>query len=490
MTAGVRYAFKLLAGLAPLGLGIGLAHAGDWQLQPRFSFSETFTDNAQLESENPSSDLITTLSPGVSITGNGARARLATQYTAQKQIFKNNDELGQLTHLLQSNGNVELVRDQVFVSAFASMFPTVRESFGQISNRNRNARNTANRTNVVSYGFAPEFRHQLGNWVSMKATTNWSDVSTGEGQAGGGQNMDWRFSADSGRRFSRVSWGSSFSRRENDGGDFGNRSVFQQWTNTARYRLNRFVRLNSTLGYEFNDFQTDQNRLNGQDDLRGGLTWSMGATLSLTPRTSITGTFGERAFGSTKSFDFNHRWRRFIVNGRYNEELRTTSELLREQQVFSTVDAFGNPIIDPLGNGDPTLPSDQLGLTNDVFISRTFTATVGYQRRRDQFNVNVTRRNQESTLNGDAETLFSTGGSWSHTLSNRLSTGLTADYQTREGDAQAQTSDFVFISPFVNYTIGPHVSSRLSYSYMDSVSGDATDDFTENAVQGTLSFAF
>ena len=132
-----------------------------------------------------------------------------------------------------------------------------------------------------------------------------------------------------------------------------------------------------------------------------------------------------------------------------------------------------------------------VGVPSAVFgTPLTFTATVGYQRRRDQFNVNVTRRNQESTLNGDAETLFSTGGSWSHTLSNRLSTGLTADYQTREGDAQAQTSDFVFISPFVNYTIGPHVSSRLSYSYMDSVSGDATDDFTENAVQGTLSFAF
>jgi len=490
MTAGVRYAFKLLAGLIPLGFGAALAHAGDWQIQPRFSLSETYTDNALLEGDNPSSDLITTLSPGVSISGNGARVRLATQYTAQKQIFKNNDELGQLTHLLQTNGNAELVRDQVFMSAFASMFPTVRDSFGQISNRNRNARDASNRTNVVSYGFAPEFRHRLGNWVSLKATTNWSDVSTGEGQAGGGQNMDWRFSADSGRRFARVSWGSNFSRRENDGGDFGNRSVFQQWTNTARYRLNRFVRLNSTLGYESNDFQTDQNGLNGQGNLRGGLNWSLGTTLNLTPRTSITGSFGERAFGSTKSFDFNHRWRRFIVNGRYNEELRTTAEVLREQQVFGTVDPFGNPIIDPLGNGDPSVPIDQLGLTNDVFISRTFIATVGYQLRRDQFNVNVTRRSQESTLNGNADTLFSTGGSWSHTLSNRLSTGLTADFQTREGDGLAQTSDFMFISPFVNYTIGPRVSSRLSYSHMDSVSGDASDDFTENAVQGTLSFAF
>ncbi len=486
MTAGSRrHARMVLAGL--LTTGAGQAHAGDWLIQPRFSLTEIYTDNAQLEEVNPRSDLITTLSPGVSLVGTGARVRLNTQYTAQKQIFKNNDELSQLTHLLQSNGNVELVRDQVFVTAFASMFPTVQNNLGQISNRNRNARLNANRTDVVSYGFSPEFRHQLGNWVSLRANTNWSDVSTGDNQAGGGQNMDWRFSADSGKRFARTNWGSTFSRRENDGGDFGNQSTFQQWTNRASYRLNRFVRLNSTLGYEFNEFQGDRG---GNGNLRGGLNWSMGATLNLTPRTSITGSFGDRAFGSTKSFDFSHRWRRLVINGRYNEDLRTSAEVLREQQIFTTVDAFGNPVVDPLGNGDPSLPIDQLGLTNDVFISRVFVATIGYQRKQDQFNFRVTRRSQESTLNSRQESLMSVGGSWSRALSNRLSTGLNADQQTRQNDGVGQGTDFLFLSPFVNYVIGPHVSSRLSYSYMDSVSGDGSEDFTENAVQGTLSFAF
>lgn len=482
----MRRAIAALLGL-PMLLPLA-ATAGDWFIQPRLQIGETWTDNPRLqaESQNPESDWITTISPGVSISGTGRRLKLATDYTAQKQIFANNSDLSQLTHLLQSNARAEVVRDQVFVTGFASMFPTVRNNLGQISNRNRNARLTANRADVISYGFTPEFRHQLGTWAKLSARTNWSNVSTGDQGTGvgGGQNIDWRFAADSGRRFQRFGWGSEFTRRENDGGDFGRRSLFQRWNNTFNYRLNRFVRLNSGVGYESNDFETDGG------GLRSGMTWTLGATLSPTPRTNLTGSFGERVFGSTKQFNFSHRWRRFIITGDYNEDLRTTAEALREQQVFQTVDPFGNPIVDPLTNGDPNVPLNQLGLTNDVFISRNFSTTIGYSRRRDNLSVRVNRREQESTRTSVADSLFGIGGSWVHTLSRRLSAGFTADYQTREADNAAATSDFLSLSPFLTYTIGPHVSSRLSYQYMDSVSADTSDDFTENAVTGSLSVAF
>lgn len=468
------------------------AHAGEWFIQPRLGLTETWTDNALLasESQQPRSDWVTSISPGLSIAGEGRRLQLNTEYTAQKQIFLDNSELSQLTHLLQANSRAEVVRDQVFVTAFGSMFPSIRNSLGQISNRNRNARNTANRVDVISYGFAPEVRHRFGNLANVTTRFGWSDVSTGDAGAGGGQgvgggqNTDWRIAVDSGRRFQRFDWGSEFTRRENDGGDFGQSSVIQRWNNRLNYRLNRFVRLNSSFGYEANELQT------GASNLNSGAIWQIGATLTPSPRTSLTGSFGERVFGSTKLFSFTHRWRRFIVNGTYNEDLQTTSEVLREQQVFTTVDPFGNRIIDPVTQGDPNAPINQLGLTDDVFISRVFTASIGYTRRRDNLAIRVNRREQESTLSSQTESLFGIGGSWSHTLSRRLSTGFSADYQTRESDNVAQGSDFLSLSPFVSYTIGPHVSSRLSYQYMDSVSGDASDDFVENAVTGTLSVAF
>ncbi|MGE3773594.1 MAG: TIGR03016 family PEP-CTERM system-associated outer membrane protein [Gammaproteobacteria bacterium] len=465
------------------------AIAGEWRIQPRLGLSETYTDNALLVNEDigPSSDWVTTVSPGLSVLGQGRRINMTTEYTAQKQIYLDNSDQSQLSHLLQTNTRAEVVRDQMFVTAFASMYPTIRNNLGQISNRNRNARDTANRADAVSYGFAPELRHKFGSWANTTGRIAWSDVSTGdEGGSGigGGQLLDGQVGVESGRRFQRFEWGSIFTRRENDGGDTGQRSVFQRWNNSLNYRLNRFVRLNSSLGYEFNDFATDGG------GLRSGLNWQLGATLYPTPRTSITGSYGERSFGSTKNFSFSHRWRRFIVTGAYSEDLRTTAEVLRDQQVFTVVDAFGNPVIDPLGNADPSLPLNQLGLTDDVFISRNFNANLAFNRKRDSFTVRVSRNAQESTRSTSTDSLLGFGGSWNHRFSYRLSAGLTADWQTRESDNALQTSDFVAFSPYVSYTVGPHVSSRLSYQYMDSVSGDASDDFTENAVTGSLSVAF
>jgi len=463
--------------------------AGEWRIQPRLGLSETYTDNALLVSENdePSSDWVTSLSPGLSLFGKGRRVNMSTEYTAQKQVYLNNSDQSQLTHLLQTNTRGEIVRDQVFVSAFASMYPTVTNTLGQISNRNRNARNTANRSDAVSYGFMPEVRHKFGTWANFTGRMNWSDVSTGDqggSGIGGGQMLDTNFNVDSGRRFQRFGWGSTYSRRENDGGDTGRRSLFQRWNNSLNYRINRFVRLNSSIGYEFNDFTTDGG------GLRSGLNWQLGATLNPTPRTSLTGSYGERAFGSTKNFSFSHRWRRFILTGAYSEDLRTTAEVLRDQQVFTVVDAFGNPVIDPLGNADPSLPLNQLGLTDDVFISRNFTSNIAFNRKRDSFTMRVNRNEQESTRSQAADSLLGFGGSWTHRFSYRLAAGMSADWQTRESDNAQGTSDFISFSPYVTYTVGPHVSSRLSYQYMDSVSGDASDDFTENAVTGSLSVAF
>ncbi len=465
------------------------ALAGEWRIQPRLGLSETYTDNALLvnEDQEPGSDWVTSISPGISLSGRGRRLTMTTEYTAQKQVYLNNSNQSQLTNLLQTSTRAEVLRDQMFVTAFASMYPTIQNNLGQISNRNRNARDSSNRTDAVSYGFTPEFRHKFGNWANMTGRIGWSDVSTGDqggSGVGGGQMLDGQVALESGRRFQRFEWGSTFSRRENDGGDAGQGSLFRRWNNSLNYRLNRFVRLNSSLGYEFNDFST-----NG-GGLRSGLNWQLGATLFPTPRTSITGSYGERAFGSTKNFSFSHRWRRFIVTGAYSEDLRTTAETLRDQQVFTTVDLFGNPVIDPLGNADPSLPLNQLGLTNDVFVSRNFSANLAFNRRRDSFAVHINRNAQESTRSAATDSLLGFGGSWNHRFSYRLAAGLNADWQTRESDTAAQTSDFVSFSPYVSYTVGPHVSSRLSYQYMDSVSGDASDDFTENAVTGSLSVAF
>ncbi len=466
------------------------ALAGDWQVQPSVTLSESYTDNAQLTNTDEQSDFITTISPGIGIRGEGRRVKMDVDYLYQYVKFLDQTDFDNGTHNLQANVTNEILRDHLFLDARTSMFPSLQSNQGQVSNRTLNRRerqdrlNQGNRSDVVTYGFTPRYVHALGTFADFTASNNYSDVSTSEGAAGGGQNNNLNVGLNSGRRFQRFNWGLNFERRDNTIENTDQEQTFQSlWANSG-YRLNRLFKLTGRVGIEDNQFQTDQNQ-------GSGASWLVGGVLTPNPRTSLSGQFGERLFGSTKQFDFNYRRRRFTVSGNYSEELRTSNEILRDQQVFQREDPFGNPIpLNPIDNADFGLPLNEVGLTDDVFINRRLDATVGYARRRDTFSVNVYRNEQESTRSEQVDDNTGFGASWNRRLSPRTSVGIRGDYQERTSEGQQGDQTFIFVSPYLSYAIGPQLSSRLTYSWTNSDSEDPLNTFIENTISGSLSYAF
>ena len=59
------------------------ALAADWQVRPRLSVSETYTDNVDLDPEGAEShEFVTEVTPGVSLSGTGKRLNLNFDYQA------------------------------------------------------------------------------------------------------------------------------------------------------------------------------------------------------------------------------------------------------------------------------------------------------------------------------------------------------------------------------------------------------------------------
>ncbi|HSH30536.1 MAG TPA: hypothetical protein VK971_11555, partial [Thiohalobacter sp.] len=58
----------------------------DWQVTPRLTLSETFTDNIELEPDGDA-DLVTEISPGVNLSKQGGRARVELDYELQGLLF-------------------------------------------------------------------------------------------------------------------------------------------------------------------------------------------------------------------------------------------------------------------------------------------------------------------------------------------------------------------------------------------------------------------
>ena len=486
--------------------GAASVQAGEWRITPNLGLTEIFSDNINAAPSGlEESEFITSLSSGWSVNGRGSRVNLSANYNLQKSYFLGNSARNNLTHFLSSNVHTEVIRESFFVDAFASMSPTVTSNFGRITNRNF-IDVGGNRANVLSYGLTPRALHHFGTWATATASTTFSKTDASDQNVGGnrftgsqnalagsGNNNSFNANLNSGRRFTRFNWGVTYNRRTFEANNSAANTNNQQSTLSstifsAGYRINRLVRINGSVGSESNDFIGNQN-------LNNGTTWSLGATFTPTRRTSLTGSFGKRSFGSTKNFSFSHRLRRVSITGSYSEDLSTTAEVLQrqQQQLFQNRDVFGNPLttpFNPLDLTNPLLPNTNLSLTNDVFISRNFNSAIGYQYRLNTFSLGVLRSEQESGRTQAVEKVIGTNFSWSRPLGKRLSSSFNVDHQNRSGDAQQESTQALFITPSLSYALGLHVSTRLSYSYSENTSDLGTNDFQENSVIGTLSYAF
>lgn len=494
------------------------AFAGEWRIQPSAGLSERYSDNINgAPSGLEEDDFITSLYSGVSLTGRGARIDVTANYSVQQSYAVNNSQNDNLTHFLSGDVTTEIIENSFFVDANAAISPTVISNSGRISNQNF-IDVGGNRADVVSWTVTPRVVHHFGTYATANARTTFGSTEAtqqdfgtgnfaGRGQfrtggignftgfgapggnlAGSGGTNSYAISLVSGRRFVRSNWGITYTERQFDADQGGQESKLRSTTVNGGYRLNRKVRLFGNIGTESNDFAGDQG-------LDNGMTWQAGVEYNPTPRTSLSGSYGDRSFGSTKNFTFTHRLRRMTISGAYTEDLSTTAERLQQQQqqLFRNVDVFGNPLttpLNPLDLANVRFPISNLSLTNDVFISRTFTSTIGYRYRLNDYNLSVFRTEQETVQTQGTEDALGVNFTWSRTLGRRMTGNFNLSWQDRGGDAQQESTQALFITPGLSYRLGRNLNTNLSYSYSENSSDLGTNDFQENSVIGTLSYAF
>ena len=78
--------------------------AGDWDITPRISVAEIYSDNINLDDNDKEYDLVTEITPGISLRGEGARLRADLDYQMQNTIFLKNSDGNGTFHQLNANG--------------------------------------------------------------------------------------------------------------------------------------------------------------------------------------------------------------------------------------------------------------------------------------------------------------------------------------------------------------------------------------------------
>ena len=466
--------------------------AADWQITPRLSVTETYSDNIRLAPKGQEQQsFVTDISPSISIKGTGARFKLSLDYTLQN-LFYHGDVDGSSSntnHLLAAAAAAELIEGAVFVDSRAS-----------ISNQNinitgpqafDNINDTQNRTEVKTFAISPYWLHSFGSFGSseVRYTYDVVDYASNSLARSTGNKLNVRF--NSGPQFNNLQWGLNYAAEKIDYAD--NQSTpnvqdtdSQIFTANARYRLNSKFSLVGYGGYENYNFPTV-----GSDP--SGAWWRVGGAWSPTTRTSLEATAGRRFFGTTYGLNFKHRTRRTTWSLSYAEDVSSA----RTEALVATgaLPLYNLLICDP--RVDPTCQPVGLlilfnpQLVNETFVTKRWQGDVSMNTGKSVLTLtsfNDTRISQLNSFNDYRQ--YGVGATWNYRLAPRTTSDVSTLW-TRSSLASATGADDLWhVRLGLNHQFRPKLFGSINFRHTQRRASDAINDYRENSISATVNMTF
>jgi len=486
-----RYIFCAISILLIL---FSISHvAAEIKISPLLNVSETFTDNVRLGLigggtgvgggfglgggfggagvDAKRADLITQINPGVTINGTGQRYTLNARYVMNNLIFARNNNLTTIRHMLNADGNAEIIRDLFFVEGNALINQQNIGLLGAQTDSNIFA--TGNRATIQVYSASPYLRYRFQDFASSEIRYTRSIVKGGVFGFRDSQRDSFQFGLNSGSSFTKLGWGLSYNNQmiHLDGVD---RDIeFERSIANVRYHLTRRFSLTSSGGYERNSFVS----IRGRTSLP---TWTAGFIWSPNRRTNVQFSAGQRFFGDTYFGEISYSKRLLNLRVLYAEDITTFNQ---QAGAFSTFGALDLNLLGGLGL------QDLLGLnnflTNRVFLQKRFNATIALNGSRNDVSLNLftLSRTPYSSADIDADliglsNLFllnntkQMGGNvaWNYKFSPRTNLITTFSYLRFDFAGSNGANDNLIFSTGLNRNFDDDLRGSLEYRRIDRLS--------------------
>ncbi|WP_216856661.1 outer membrane beta-barrel protein, partial [Acidisphaera sp. S103] len=310
-----------------LANGFGAPAGGGWTIVPSLNVDEMFTDNV-LEVNSPRRwDLVTLVTPGISIAGDLPRLQVKLDYNPTLSLAARTDSQDAISQSLNGTALLTLVPDLAFVDVRA--LASVQSTSGLVAGASAGNTGTSvsptnstvglanqDRIQTTNIGVSPYLLHKFGDFGTGKlgvsasetqyATSTGFAVSpfpTGGGQGGKQLTTEEIAQFTTGEFLERFSDTISIDLTQSTSSAnsvinaAGNvtavpTTTFNSRRDTAQdqlnYAANRWVTVFGTLGYE--SISYSQTLAQKIDDM----TWSVGATLTPNPDSDLTISYGHQ----------------------------------------------------------------------------------------------------------------------------------------------------------------------------------------------------
>ena len=502
-------------------LPISPIHAADWTVTPSIGASEMYSDNIFLSPpQYQLSDFVTTLTPGITVTGTGERLKASLNYSLQDINYAKYSSMDYITQQLNATGNATLIDQTLFLDAGASISQQPLYLAGPMGLGNSSA--TGNLANVTTTSVSPYVTHRFNTFATGMAryTHQTMDMSqagpSNVNGYGGGYGLGLFNSTsdtalatlNSGSDFNNLLWGLNLSNTRINYAGMPPMTLAQYSANLGYLITPRF-KVIATGGYEDDSFAYI-----GQNP-RSNF-WSLGFDWSPSVRTKLEVAEGERFFGRTHTLKFTHFNRRTSWNASYIQDVTT---MLMQQTVPPSVtldQMLQAQIPDPAARqqvvqsmlaalGPQSMLFAQNIMTNQILLTKTFTASAALTLPRDTFLLTIFNTKsaplQQATsfLPGaygayNYMNIDQYGGtlSWNKQLTPLLSananintTYITFPGQTLEEKMRSFTAG-------LGRKLSPKLSGNLMVRHqtLDSTPANIGYSYSENAVIASLMYLF
>lgn len=498
-------------GIATLVLASAAADAAEWRITPRVSLEETYTSNVRLERKGEEdSDLITRLSPGISVRGTGPSLRVGLDYDPDILFYLTADEQNGIRNNLAGFANADFFERRLGIDANASIVQAFTNPAGGISGSDSLIGGTIptttgstaasnNLSEVKTFTVSPFWRERIGGVVESELryrfgivaadTSDVGDTITNavsaslRGAPGATGRLGWSVSG-------HQEWTETSGGRSGIGGTGG----VELGDTSRRRRLAR-----ADLSYQvFSNFallagtgweEIDDPTLREEPD---GLIWNVGFEYRPRPRSSFRLTYGRRF--DDQDLEIASQWQlgattRLSLS--FTESLETSQSSLLEQTTQIGIDAQGN-LID-LATGLPFQPGErELGLTSQTFRQESFRAALVSQRGRNSFSVLVNYQNRKAeSPSTDKERTAGAGLGWQRRLSPTLSLDTQLDYRNlRFGGSISGRDDIYTAGAGLSFNLSDTVLLHLRLRHTERQSTEDLRELRETLVSVRLSKSF
>jgi uncharacterized protein (PEP-CTERM system associated) len=488
-----------------------IVEAGNWEITPRISVAEVYSDNINLDDSDKEYDLVTEITPGISLHGEGARLVADLDYQMQNTIFLKNSDGNGTFHQLNANGTAELRKDFFFMDATSTMGQAVISADDTASTGNLN--NAGNRTDFITYSLSPYILPHFGNVANGNLRYRYSTVLYDSGDASDADIHDLTAGLVSGRFWGPLSWSGEFHHNEvrrDSGGD----DTREGASGNARYLINNHFSLVARGGYFDDDYESSEAIENGSywavgffwqpsrfyslEALNGNNLTTVTVGLYPTQRTALLVNYEDRGVGPNTgevwSGNFQHSTRHTSWNASYEEETTTQQEQqLQEGFVFLSIDPITGEVNPNPQPGDLTViqPTGPIvSLTNETIERKRASGRIGMRTGKSGllFNVFNEKRKYLSSLIEEETKGFD--ASWNRRLAPRTNSNLLGSWQRLTNNDLNTERDFWYIEAQLSRQIRPRLNGSVRYRFSKEEPDKDRDGYQENRIEARLTAYF